>query len=48
MTAERNLSKDDPFIKEKVSSIARMRSEIDAIEEEIHEIQLARPPKQEP
>ncbi len=48
VTAERNLSKDDPFIKEKVATIARMRSEIDAIEEEIHDIQLARPPKQEP
>jgi len=47
VTAERNLSKDDPFIKEKVSTIARMRSEIDAFEEEIHEIKFARPPKQE-
>jgi len=48
VTAGRNISKDDPFIQEKTSSITRMRSEIDAIEEEIHEIQLARPHKQEP
>lgn len=48
VTADRNLSKDDPFIKEKVASIAHMRSEIDEIQEEIHEIEQARPPKQEP
>jgi len=48
VTSGRNLSKDDPFIKEKTSSITHMRSEIDLIEEEIHEIQLARPPKPEP
>lgn len=48
VTAGRNISKDDPIIQEKTSSITRMRSEIDAIEEEIHEIQLARPHRQEP
>ncbi len=48
VTAGRDLSKDDPIIKEKTSSITHMRSEIDAIEEEIHEIQLKRPPKEEP
>jgi len=48
VTADRNLSKDDPFLKEKVASIAHMRSEIDEIQEEIHEIEQARPPKQEP
>jgi predicted nucleic acid-binding Zn-ribbon protein len=47
VTAGRNISKDDPFIKEKTILIAHLRSEIDEIEEEIHEIQKARPPKQE-
>jgi prefoldin subunit 5 len=47
VTAGRNISKDDSFIKEKTILIAHMRSEIDEIEEEIHEIQKARPPKQE-
>jgi hypothetical protein len=47
LTAGRNLSKDDPFIKEKTIAITHMRSEIDGIEEEIHEIQKARPPKEE-
>ncbi len=47
LTAGRNISKDDSFIKEKTILIAHMRSEIDEIEEEIHEIQKAHPPKQE-
>jgi len=47
ITAGRNLSKDDPLIKEKTIAITHMRSEIDGIEEEIHEIQKARPPKEE-
>jgi hypothetical protein len=48
VTAGRNISKDDPLIKEKTSAITHMRLEIDEIEEEIHEIQKAHPPKQEP
>jgi hypothetical protein len=47
LTAGRNLCTDDPFIKEKTVAITHMRSEIDEIEEEIHEIQKARPPKEE-
>jgi predicted nucleic acid-binding Zn-ribbon protein len=48
MTAGRDLNKDDPFIKEKTNAITHMRSEIDEIEEEIHEIEKGRPTKQEP
>jgi predicted nucleic acid-binding Zn-ribbon protein len=48
VTAGRNLSKDDQFIKDKTGLITHMRSEIEEIEEEIHEIQQTRPTKQEP
>lgn len=47
ITAGRSIGKDDPFIKERTGSITHMRSEIDEIEEEIHEIETARPPKQD-
>jgi len=48
VTAGRNISKDDPFLKEKTGSITHLRLEIDEIEEEIHEIEKARLTKQEP
>lgn len=48
VTAGRNLSKDDSFIKEKTSAITHLRSEIDEIEVEIKEIQKTHLPKQEP
>jgi len=48
VTSGRNLRKDDLFMKEKTGAITHMRFEIDEIEEEIHEIQKARPQNQEP
>ena len=41
------LSKDDPFIKERINGIFRMKEEINEIEDEIDAIQRMQPPKHE-
>ena len=47
MTSGRHLKKDDPYVTERISRISGMRAEIDAIEDEISEIQHKQPPKKE-
>lgn len=47
VTAGRSIGKDDPFVKEKTSAITHMRLQIDELQEEINELEKARPPKQE-
>jgi hypothetical protein len=47
MTSGRHLKKDDPYVTERISRISDMRSEINAIEDEISEIQHKQPPKRE-
>ncbi len=44
MSAGKTLSKDDPYLKEKIASITQMGLEIRDIEDEIEEIQKMRPP----
>ncbi len=43
----KNVTKDDPLLKEKMAAISRMNLEIDDLEEEIGEIQRTQPPKHE-
>jgi hypothetical protein len=47
MTSGRHLKKDDPYVIERISRASDMRSEINAIEDEISEIQHKQPPKRE-
>ena len=44
-TSEKTIGKDDPFIKDRISAITRMRLTIKDIEEEINGIQKTLPPK---
>jgi len=46
-TSGRSIKKDDPYITERISRISGMKSEINAIEDEIAEIQQKQPPKRE-
>jgi hypothetical protein len=46
-TSEKSIGKDDPFIKDRISAITRMRLTIKDIEEEIGNIQKKIPPKHE-
>ncbi|HVN96622.1 MAG TPA: hypothetical protein VMT62_09350 [Syntrophorhabdaceae bacterium] len=46
-TSEKTVGKDDPFVKDRISAISRMRLEIKDIEEEIAEIERTEPPKHE-
>ena len=48
VTAGRDVSRDDPFLKERTSSILRMRQEIDEIEEEISRLKRSKSPEVEP
>lgn len=45
VTAGRDVSKEDPFLKERTSSILRMRREIDQIEEEIDRLKRSKSPE---
>ena len=45
VTSYRPVKSDDPYLKERIDHISRIRSEIAAIEDEISEIELARPPE---
>jgi len=47
VTSGRSVKKDDPYITERISRISGMKSEINAIEDEIAEIQQKQPPKRE-
>jgi hypothetical protein len=44
-TLEKTIGKDDPFIKDRISDIKRMRLSIKDIEEEIETIQKTQPAK---
>jgi len=44
LSAERAINKTDPYLKEKMSAIARMGLEIRDIEDEIEEIERTHPP----
>jgi hypothetical protein len=44
-TSEKTIGKDDPFIKDRMSAIKRMRLSIKDIEEEIETIQKTQPAK---
>ena len=44
-TLEKTIEKDDPFIKDKMAAITRMRLSIKGIEEEIETIQKTQPAK---
>lgn len=44
-TSEKKLGKEDPFLKDRISAISRMRLEIKDIEEKIAEIEETEPPK---
>ncbi|MHB8109024.1 MAG: hypothetical protein ACYDHW_03205 [Syntrophorhabdaceae bacterium] len=43
-TCEKNISSDDPFIKDRIAVITRLRLTIRDIEEEIAELQSSKPP----
>ena len=47
MTSGRTPKKDDPYVTERIDRITAMKSEINAIEDEIAEIQHKHPPKRE-
>lgn len=47
ITSSRPVKSDDAYLKERIDRISRIRAEISVIEEEISEIELARPPKKE-
>ncbi len=44
-TSDKNVSRDDPFIKDRIGSVTRMRLTIDDIEEEISRLEGTRPPE---
>ncbi len=44
-TCDKSISSDDPFIRDRISSITRMRLTIRDIEEEIAELESSRPPQ---
>jgi len=44
-TCNKTVSSDDPFIRDRISSITRMRLTINDIEEEIAQLETAKPPK---
>jgi hypothetical protein len=46
-TSGRSVARDDPYLSERIGRISAMKSEIDALEDEITEIQLTLPPKKE-
>ncbi len=43
-TSDKSVSRDDPFIKDRISSITRMRLTIDDIEKEISELEVRKKP----
>ncbi|MDR2018002.1 MAG: hypothetical protein LBQ00_03890 [Syntrophobacterales bacterium] len=45
ITSGRSLTKDDPYVTERINQITAMKSEIDTIENEISEIQHKQSPK---
>jgi hypothetical protein len=45
LSSGKTLSKDDPFLRERVSGISEMKIEINEIEDEIDAIQHMQPPK---
>jgi len=44
-TSDKSVSRDDPFIKDRIGSITRMRLTIGDIEEEISRLEGTRPPE---
>ncbi len=44
-TCDKSVSSDDPFIKDRINSITRMRLTINDIEEEISQLETLKPPK---
>jgi hypothetical protein len=45
MTSSRSIKKNEPYLQERVADILRMKQEIEAIEDEITEIEHTHPPK---
>jgi hypothetical protein len=46
-TSGRSVTKDDPFLSEQIDRVSAMKAEINALEDEIAEIQLTLPPKKD-
>ena len=46
-TSGRPVRRDDPYLTERIASVSAMRSEINALEDEISEIEHTAPPKRE-
>jgi hypothetical protein len=46
-SAEKTISKDDPFISDRINSLTRMRFAIKDLEEEIEEIKKTHPPRRD-